>query len=193
MRYYAMKDANWLERWKNELMIHASSKPFLELGCGRGVDSQALTSYGFEVVSVDLRLDALGHCRSIEGCFSVNADISSKLPFRDNSFGLVLASLSLHYFSWSETKSIVEEIRRVLMKGGMLLVRVNSTEDLNFGAGTGEELEKNYRLVKGQKKRFFEKSDVELMLRGMKVTELHHETIDRYGKEKKVWVAHAAH
>ena len=186
-----MKDAHWLEPWMNELLVHTKGKPLLELGSGGGIDSQKLTSYGFEVVSVDLRLDALAQCRAIEGCFPINADISAKFPFPDSSFSFILASLSLHYFSWRETNSIMEEIRRVLAENGMLLIRVNSTEDVNFGAGTGEEIERNYYLIDGQRKRFFERRDVELMLQGLRPGELWHETIDRYGKEKNVWVTYA--
>jgi hypothetical protein len=49
----------------------------------------------------------------------------------------MIADLSLHYFSWDETKKIVNEIKRVLKEDGFLLVRVNSVNDTNYGAGKG--------------------------------------------------------
>ncbi|MBO6558855.1 MAG: class I SAM-dependent methyltransferase [Pseudomonadales bacterium] len=186
-----MKDADWLNRWMNELLVHSKGCPVLELGCGRGYDTQVLTDNGFEVIALDLSLDALGHCSDIENSLLVNADLSCSLPFADNTFSFVLASLSLHYFSWQQTLAIAAEIRRVMIGGGMLLMRVNSTDDVNFGAAQANEIDTNYYVYKGQKKRFFLKADVERMLQEMTVIELWHESIDRYGKEKNVWVAHA--
>lgn len=191
MRKCDMKDANWLFSWRNDIQVHAGGRSVLELGCGQGADSQILASQGLRVVSVDLDVEALACCQPIEGCLPVNADISSSLPFRDDEFCFVLASLSLHYFSWADTLSIVQEIQRVLTDDGVLLMRVNSTQDILFGAGSGDEIEKNYYLNNGQKKRFFEMDDVRSMLNGMTITGLRHETIDRYGKDKRVWVAQA--
>lgn len=186
-----MVDADWLEVWRNELTVYSDGKPVLELGCGIGNDARQITAYGLEVISLDIGFKFLTQCSDIDGCFPVNADVSAPLPFTDNAFGFVLASLSLHYFTWPATLLIADEISRVLHPGGMLLLRVNSTDDVNFGAGSGEVLERNYCLVNGQKKRFFERSDVESMLQGMNNVELWHDTIDRYGKEKQVWVAQA--
>ena len=171
--------------------MYAGSTPILELGSGRGLDTEQLTSYGFEVVATDLRVDVLRIARDFDGCYPLNVDHSSGLPFRDKSFGFVLASLCLHYFSWDKTMSIIDEISRVMVDDGMLLLRVNSTDDVNFGAGLGAEIDKNYCIFEGQKKRFFEKEDVESMLARMLIKDLWHETIDRYGQEKHVWVAQA--
>lgn len=51
---------------------------------------------------------------------------------------------SLHYFNNEAIKSIVEEIKRVLITDGYIIVRVNSVNDINYGAGNGEEIEKNF-------------------------------------------------
>jgi SAM-dependent methyltransferase len=67
-------------------------------------------------------------------------DISKTLPFKDESIGLIIADLSLHYFDNETTKNIVNEIRRVLKHNGCLIGRVNSINDFNFGAGSGKEI-----------------------------------------------------
>ncbi len=192
MRHGAMKDADWLLPWVNEIKVQTNDQLLLELGCGQGADSMTLTSHGFQVVSLDLDSSALGYCRKIKGCFPIQADLSATLPFSDNTFGFVLASLSLHYFSWDDTLSIVSELKRILGQEGMLLMRVNSIEDVNFGAGIGLEIEKNYFQNNGRMKRFFEEKDVRAALAGMSILEIRHDTIDRYGKDKQVWIAHAA-
>lgn len=186
-----MKDANWLEPWLDEISVLADSDPVLELGCGQGRDTATLTAREIDVVSVDLDLAALAICGEIDRCLPLRTDIARMLPFRDNTFAFVLASLSLHYFAWQETTAIIGEICRVLTPGGVLLVRVNSTGDVNYGAGRGEEIEPRYSLIDGQKKRFFSKGDVESVLDGMQVDVLRHESIDRYTREKRVWLARA--
>ncbi|MBT4161082.1 MAG: class I SAM-dependent methyltransferase [Gammaproteobacteria bacterium] len=184
-----MKDASWLQPWIEEIYERAAGNYVLELGCGEGLDSSILSAQGLEFISIDIDFESLTNCSQIQGCQPINADLSSKLPFPDNAFNFVLASLSLHYFSWKNTLEIVYEIRRVLTPEGMILIRVNSTKDINFGAGVGEEIEKNYYLNSERKKRFFDKTAVETVLAGMNIRSLLHETIDRYGKDKQVWVA----
>jgi len=51
-----------------------------------------------------------------------------------HELGAVVASLSLHYFSWEEALAITQGVRDVLRPGGMLLCRLNSTENQNLGA-----------------------------------------------------------
>ena len=187
-----MKDAHWLDPGIDTIRDQTQGQALLELGCGRGADTGVLVSRGFNVVALDLNAEALNDCLVNPGCTPVRADVSATLPFADNSFRFLLASLSLHYFNWEETLAIASEIQRVLASGGMLLMRVNSTEDVNFGAGSGEALESDYfRRVNGQEKRFFKAAHVRAMLQNLTLLDIAHETIDRYGKDKNVWVAHA--
>ena len=46
----------------------------------------------------------------------------------------MIANLTLHYFEWHKTKEIMEELRRILIKGGLLICSVNSVQDTNYGA-----------------------------------------------------------
>ena len=81
-------------------------------------------------------------------------------PIKDNSYSLIIADLSLHYFDKETTIHIMSEIKRILRKGGILLSRVASVNDYNFGAGLGEQLEKNYYFEGDYTKRFFNLEDV---------------------------------
>lgn len=68
----------------------------------------------------------------------------------------MVASLSLHYFDWEMTGSILHDISQVLKPGGRLLCRVNRVGDVNFEYGVGPEREPDFFEVRpGYFKRFF--------------------------------------
>ena len=81
-------------------------------------------------------------------------------PLADKSYSLIIADLSLHYFDNDTTIHIMNEIKRVLKENGVLLARVASVNDFNFGAGIGEQLEKNFYFEGDYTKRFFDQEDV---------------------------------
>ena len=54
----------------------------------------------------------------------------------------------------------MKEIKRILKDGGVLLARVASVNDFNFGAGQGEKQENNYYFEGDYTKRFFDLEDV---------------------------------
>lgn len=72
--------------------------------------------------------------------------------------------------------------------GGVLLCRLNSTEDHNFGATGNPEIEKNFYLVNGEPKRFFDKVSVQfLFAEGWETLSLEHLTTKKYIKAKALW------
>ena len=62
-------------------------------------------------------------------------DISKPLKFDDGIFDAVFAHLALQYFDDETTTRIFTEIRRVLKTGGLLFVKVKSTDDPLYGKG----------------------------------------------------------
>lgn len=115
-------------------------------------------------------------------------DIRAPFPVGDGSVSVVLASLSLHYFSWPETTALVERIRQVLRPEGVLLCRLNSTNDHHFGASGHPPIAENYYLVDGEPKRFFDRAAVDkLFVRGWRTLSVGEKTIERYAQPKSVW------
>ena len=164
----------------------------LDLGCGGGGNTRWLLSQGREVTACDLSQNAVDAVARDLGVEALCLDMRAGLPFPDNRFGLVVADLSLHYFSQAETFRILEEIARVLGPGGALLFRVNSTADAHYGAGAGEELERHfYRWPDGRRKRFFAREDLLFFFRDWTLTDLHEDTSDRYGSRKYLWQGRA--
>lgn len=57
---------------------------------------------------------------------------------------MVVASLSLHYLPWDETCAAFRAATDLLRDGGVMLFRVNATDDVEHGAGLGVELERGF-------------------------------------------------
>ena len=160
----------------------------LELGCGGGRDTATLRAAGLAVVATDIARPSLRRtAETARGAAVVQLDLGEPLPFRTTSFRVVVASLSLHYFSWRRTTRAVDEIARCLRPGGLLLARVNSTKDVNHGAGVGDEIEPHLFRVGTREKRFFDRADVMALLAGWRIEHLVERTIQRYEQPKVVW------
>ncbi|MBJ3791971.1 methyltransferase domain-containing protein, partial [Bacillus sp. OA1] len=114
-------------------------------------------------------------------------DMTGGLPFPDGSARAVVADLSLHYFHWDDTVSIVSEIARVVGTGGLLLARLNSTCDVHYGAGQGIELEPRYYEHEGRRKRFFDEADMRRLFDGWAINVLKETDMHRYRKPKICW------
>jgi SAM-dependent methyltransferase len=179
----------WLDRWLPEIVATAADRPVLEIGCGSGDDTKTLTDAGLRVIAFDLAEDAVQQARRrVPNARIEQRDIRAPFPSEASATGVVIASLSLHYFAWPETLEIAGRIRDVLAPGGLLLCRLNSTEDENFGATGNPEIEPNYRLVDGSPKRFFTEAAVREMFRnGWTVVSLQHITTNKYIREKALW------
>ena len=115
-------------------------------------------------------------------------DLTQGLPFPDALFGATVASLSLHYFPWSRTEEVLEDVRRCLVPGGHLLARLNSTNDRYYAAARKQEIEPNFYIANGSPKRLFDRDDVAaLFSRGWNIEEAVERTTSRYGYEKALW------
>ncbi|PIY69322.1 hypothetical protein COY90_01310, partial [Candidatus Roizmanbacteria bacterium CG_4_10_14_0_8_um_filter_39_9] len=80
-------------------------------------------------------------------------DMTQSFPFEDNTFDVVYARLSLHYFEDNVTKNVFSEIYRVLKPEGIICFVCKSVEDPLYGQG--EEIEKDMFLREGHVRHFF--------------------------------------
>jgi SAM-dependent methyltransferase len=179
----------WLNRWMPLIRERAGSGLVMEIGCGHGADTVTLAREGISVFAFDLSLAAVSVAKLRASSANIERrDIREPFPEQLTGLGVVIASLSLHYFSWAETKTLVERIRSTLCPGGVLLCRLNSTLDHNFGATGHPEIEPNYFLVNGEPKRFFDKTTIEALFSekwGTLAQE--HFVTDKYFKPKALW------
>lgn len=179
---------DWLELF--DRAIEQCKTPIIDLGCGSGNDTKYLIERGKKVIPCDYSTQAIENIKKnfpeVERteCF----DMRNGLPFEDNFTSIIIADLSLHYFSKEDTRKLLDEIKRVLKKDGILLFRVNSVNDVNHGAEQGEEIEKHYyKTTDGRYKRFFDNEDISSFFEGWEVLYINEEQMTRYEKTKELW------
>jgi len=179
----------WLQNWLQLLHDRAGVTPILELGCGIGKDTAILIEAGFRVVAVDLSPRAVERARDAapQAEFHIR-DLRAPFPVTAGEVGVIIASLSLHYFVWVETLALVERIRTTLRPWGALLCRLNSTNDHNYGAIGYPRIEDNYYLVQGEPKRFFDQTSIDAVFAtGWRKLSVAERVIARYSQPKVVW------
>ena len=179
MIQYAHMNVNKNDQW-NKLHKHYSKQDWIEkpnifaeeaveyfpkegyilcLGDGQGQDSRFFSSKGFKVLSTDISDEALKinfqkiSEQGLKNISTEKLDLTTDFTYKEATFDVVYAHLSLHYFTEEMTKKIFSEIKRVLKRGGILAVFVNSINDPEFN--TGKRIEQEYFEIEGIKKRFF--------------------------------------
>lgn len=179
---------DWLDQFIG--IIDKCTSPILDLGCGSGNNTKYLVEHGKQVIACDYAPNAIENMQKnfpevVDAkCF----DMTEGLPFPDEYTELVIADLSLHYFSEAVTQCILDEINRILKPDGILLVRVNSVKDVNHGAGKGTEEELHfYRTPDGRAKRFFDESDLLRIFGNFSICSYREGQLNRYDLPKQLW------
>ena len=177
----------WLERWLPLITERSRQQPILEIGCGSGADTATLAAAGCQVVAFDLSPEAVRQAKQrVPSATIACRDV--RQPFPLASAGVVVASLSLHYFAWDETLAIADRIRALLDDGGVLLCRLNSTEDHHFGASGHPRIDDHYYLVGDTPKRFFDAAALDALFgSGWQRLSCQHFTTRKYLRSKALW------
>lgn len=112
-----------------------TGKHILDLGCGQGQDSTFFAEQGYSVTALDFSAEAL---KSIQDkrIEKVQEDMCNLHIFADNSFDIVYASFSLHFFTKEEFYQILVQINRVLKPTGFFLFNLKNKNDKYYGKGT---------------------------------------------------------
>jgi len=177
----------WLDKYEN-MLIKSKDIPIIDLGCGFGNDTLYLKERGYEIISCDFSEKSLIQLNNFIEKLNVRCfDMKDGIPFENNCAKIVISDLSLHYFTWNETKKIVKEINRVLMNGGVLLCRVNSTNDINYGVGQGVQIEENFYNIDGNLKRFFNEVQLRELFENWDIQYINETEINRYKMSKIAW------
>lgn len=116
----------------------------LDAGCGCGKYALPLRMRGFDVVAIDVSLDAL----KIGGGRGVHRNLDIKLlaanvyqmPFSDSSFDVIWCYGVLQHLLLKERELALLEFWRILKDGGLLFIEVFGDEDMRYG---GYEVEHN--------------------------------------------------
>lgn len=174
----------WLDHHAREILPGMQA---LDLGCGTGVNIPALLNLGAVVTAADLSeiaaasvQDRYGRALQQVDCF----DMRCGLPYGDASFDIVVSDLTLHYFSWEETRRIIAEIRRILKTEGRLIARVHALE--NLAHIPEAQIEEHYYMVDGLVRRYFTREEIEQLFSDWDLQILQKNAIHRYRRTKHV-------
>lgn len=147
------------ERRRRWLLAEARpGERVLDLGCGAGRFLRALAEHGAEAVGVDIADAALERARrNAPGAELHRIDPDSDLPLPDASCGLVWCSETLEHVA--DTAHLMDEVRRVLLPGGRLLVTTPAHERLRRAAIVLGRFDAHFDPL-GQHLRFFSRASL---------------------------------
>lgn len=155
----------------------------LDLGCGTGGDSLFLARRGIHVSGMDYSRAALQRAQAKTQAASLDVafrhgDMAQPLPFADATFGAVMSNVALHSFGDQPIHQIVREMRRVVHPAGLVLLHLNSLDDMPYRARRYPRVEElgphYYREAHGQTMHFFSEDDCRDVLRDWIILELTH-------------------
>ncbi len=146
-------------------------KTLLDIGCGDGKDSLYFTTKGFKVTSIDFsesgirELDKLIAEKNIKNIKTIQKDIR-KVNFPENSFDVIYAHLSLHYFDDKSTTQLFNKLSKILKKDGRIFIKCKSVEDALYKQGA--KIEKDM-YKKNHARHFFSKDYMKEKLKEFKI------------------------
>lgn len=185
----------WAMQWLS-VLERSGNRKVLDLGCGAGADCRTLAQHGLEVVGLDYSHEAIAQAQAHLQDLSLpvrflQADMASPLPFPDQEFDAVMSNVAFHSFPDRLLRSILGEIRRVLRQDGLVLLHVNSLEDMRYRPkDRAQEIEPDYYLESdGQTMHFFGEAycrDLFHMWNLIDLTHLHYPPRGRW-VDKCVW------
>jgi SAM-dependent methyltransferase len=140
-----LADRRLAERFRSEYLFFV--KPgerlsVLDFGCGRGLITALSRNLGFHTVSLDMcKQEFWKKMPQVE--FVELEYLGGRLPFEDANFDLCFHFLVLGYLK--DPVKNLKEIKRILKKGGYLILHVANKNNL-YTRTTGRFTDKNYKL-----------------------------------------------
>lgn len=177
----------WVDKYFN-VINKINRGTALDLGCGLGQYTNYFMKLGFDVTSADISVEVLEKLKhEIKAPKTIQLDMSESLPFKDNSFDLVFANLSIHYFNQETTISLLEEIQRILKKDGCFIGSVNSSKTFPFIQDKVIEIEPNYYHENGRNIRLWNKEQFDFFFKNFDLEVLEEITTTRWNRSKIAW------
>ncbi|MGN6339533.1 MAG: class I SAM-dependent methyltransferase [Ginsengibacter sp.] len=94
----------------------------LDVGCGTAHLTHWIKEKGFDVCGIEPSAEMFNYARKNFPEIEIKQAISSKIPYEDNSFDLIVAFEVLRYLDKQENKKSFSEFHRILKPGGKFFV-----------------------------------------------------------------------
>jgi ubiquinone/menaquinone biosynthesis C-methylase UbiE len=162
------KNTKWKDKWINKntwpesqfakrvcvFLENKKLRTLLDLGCGGGRDAQYFSRRGFQVTALDVTTSQPQQEKLKNNNVRFIKSDSRNLKIRGNSFDIIYAHLSLHYFDNETTDKILGSLYRILKPGGYIFIKCKSVDDPLFGQG--KKIEENFYVLE-HPRHFFSK------------------------------------
>ena len=155
----------------------------LDLGCGIGGYSKYFIDKGYDVISSDISDIALNKVKEFNNNI-IKLDMRDNLPFDNDTFDIIIANLSIHYFNEIETQKLLSEIYRMLKDNGIFIGTVNSIKALKFIKDHAIELGKHYYQSNDRKIRLFDMNDIDYYFQDFNKILVEERIIKRFDERK---------
>lgn len=156
----------------------------MDLGCGDGRDSIYFSNKGIKVTALDFSKSGISKLREQNNKINCIFEDIKNINFKENSFDVIYAHLSLHYFDDKNTSKIFNNLHKILKRGGLIFVKCKSTDDALFGKG--KKIRKNM-YKKDRIRHFFTKEYMTEKLKRFKIIKAR-KTSSVYHKCKSVFI-----
>ena len=177
----------WIDKYVDIIYDHKGQ--LLDLGCGVGQYSKHFHDNGFDVTAADISELALDYLSQKQSDIkTVRIDMTEPLPFKDKSFDVVFANLSIHFFNEKDTRALIAEVKRILKDDGIFVGSCNSSKAYKYIADISTVIEDGfYREDGGRTVRLFDKSQFDSFFAGWNEVLLSEIETVRFNKSKTMW------
>ncbi|NQV13437.1 MAG: class I SAM-dependent methyltransferase [Parcubacteria group bacterium] len=178
-----MSEKYWQNKWVNRtresvnnfthrsyaLIKDKNFKTLLEVGCGSGQDSRYFYRQGFKITALDFSRSGIAQSKARQSDIDYQQQDIRQAKFKSNSFDVIYAHLSLHYFDDRTTTQIFNKLHRWLKPGGYIFIKCKSTDDSLYGQGkkVGSDM-----YDKGHVRHFFSKEYMAAKLKQFKIIKI---------------------
>ena len=192
-RYSSSSDNPRNDGWIENYIKYFNEKRenlIVDLGCGKGANSIYLQERGFNVLACDFSSQAINFVNKTYPAVQTQCfDMIYEFPNDIKDIGIILASLSTHYFTLDETVRLYNNIRNSLETGGYFIFRVNSKKEYEYKdkIEVADIIENDYYILKnGVKKRYFDINSISGLLNGFIVMKINEGSSEFYNNKNYI-------
>lgn len=166
-------------------------KNILDCGAGGMLPPLALfKEHGYETTGIDISEKAIERADKFQSEHDMNLNITKgdmkHLSFKDDSFSYCFSYNTIFHMSKEDIKKSLEEMKRVLVPGGLMFVNFVSTNDER--CGTGEEVGPGeyYEMEYGEKvlHSYFTENEGEELFKQLGLKRIYKEVRKRIGPRR---------